>query len=89
MKLDKLNDIDNIELGHGRTVGYDYERNVPTSFKQRRDSDIKTELDNEEDPDSICNKIDKLVDLVSMANSWSPSRNASDIRKPPNTSNLV
>lgn len=89
----RLADINTIRLGNPRTVGYDYERNVPTSLLQRQKIDIdqEAEWDDEDqgDVEDVEKDVEELVDLVSMSGSWTPKKNLPDIRRLPNTSNLL
>lgn len=92
MKLDNLNK-NNINLGLGRTVhGDSFEYAVPTSIDQSVEIDIDNEQDDDKDNEQDNNNqvdIDKTIDLIQMSNSWAPFRRVSDIRKVPNTANLL
>jgi hypothetical protein len=76
---------------------------VPTSYRQTQKIDLETDEDQVEDEtlgknggvktgsdvDKMKSKNKKTADIISMANSWSPYRNQSDIRRVPNTANLT
>lgn len=84
MKLDNLNK-NNINLGLGRTIeGDSFEFAVPMSIDQSVDTDIDNEGSDEQEVD-----INKTIDFIHMSNSWAPFRRVLDIRKTPNTANLL
>lgn len=89
MKLGDLNK-NNIDLGHSRTVeGDSFEFAVPMSFRQTDKANIDG-FDDEEDDEFDDNlDHDKLVDLLHIAKSWAPKRNLPDMRRVPNTANVV
>lgn len=96
MKLADLNDVNNIRLGYSRpdtSGGFSHKSSaaVPISYKQSQKSKVDDEDVEDENEDNVDDEKSKLrlIDLISMANSWSPSRNTPDIRKTPNTANLI
>lgn len=83
----KLADINNIELGYPRTVGYGYERNVPTSYPQVRHK--HKDDDGIDDVEDIEKEIDKIFNIIDMTNSWAPFADVPNIRKIDDPSNLL
>lgn len=104
MKLANLNN-NNIRLGYSKVSSSNgYSSAVPMSFKQAQKANIDTDEelvddetlgggsgvdDGSSDVDKVKSKNNKTVDLVAMANSWSPDRRTPDIRRVPNMANLT
>jgi len=91
MKLGDLNK-NNIDMGSSRTVeGDSFEFSVPMNQRQIEKIDVdnaESEDDNDEfDINNIHN--DKLISLLHTVKSWAPKRDLPDMRKVPNTANLI
>jgi len=91
MKLGDLNQ-NNIDLGHSRTVeGDSFEFAVPMNMRQIDKANIDDDEDEIDYSDDFDDDIDhdKLINLLHVAKSWAPKRDLPDMRKVPNTANVM
>lgn len=86
----KLSDINNgiVRPGCSRTVGSGYETEVPMTQRQIAKNDLGDDQETE-DLEGEVEDLDKQNDLVQMSNSWAPFRDVPNIKKIPNTANLL
>jgi len=90
MRLGDLNK-NNIRLGNSRTIGtggIGYETSSPTNYGQSIESSVGDDEEDEEDVIDIedAEEFNKFIDITK---SYTPSRSVPDIRKQPNTANLL
>lgn len=85
----KLKDVNNIKLPRTRTTGSNYEFNVPMTNNQTvKNDNVEDDITDNDIDDEIDNVLNNQ-ELINIATINAPFRKVSDIRKPPNTANLL